>query len=111
MAGEFKQIRDNRGQVLGYIRKDEKSGVTHIYGKDGVTIGWGKEDDNCGPGYTIMSRGNQRVAHSFVPEYLLGLQVSAEKAKQLKESPRSAPTISFPFKSMGTDGSYPKYQK
>ena len=106
MNGDFIQIRDGKNQVIGYTRKDPKSGVTHIYDKNSVTIGWAKEPGTDGPGYTVMSKGNTRVAHSFAPEYLLGIHSASLNKENKKETPSST---SKPFKSMGTDGSDPRY--
>jgi len=107
-VGGFKPIRDGKGQLVGWTRKDPRSGVTQIYNKNSETIGWAKEDDASGPGYTMMSKGNIRVAQGFNPEYLLGMYNAAPVNDEPKDI--SKPT-NWLFKGQGTDGSDPGYKK
>lgn len=85
-TGGFKPVRDGTGHLLGYTRKDPRSGVIHIYDKQSHSIGWAKDDDNSGPGYTVTSKGNERIAQGSHPEYLLGKYNSEIKKEPRKDS-------------------------
>jgi len=76
--GGFKPVRNGRGELLGWTRKDPRSGITHVYNKQSETIGWAKENSASGPGYTITNRGN-RVTQGSDPEYLLGIYNASKK--------------------------------
>ena len=87
--GGFKPVRDGTGHLLGYTRKDPRSGVTHIYDKQSHSIGWAKEDDTSGPGYTITSKGNERVTQGSHPEYLLAKHNENLKKETKKEETKT----------------------
>ena len=105
--GGFEPIRDGTNHLIGWKKKDPRSGVTHVYDKGSHTIGWAKEDDSSGPGYTVQSKGNERITQGCNPEYLLGKYTAENKRKEEKKE--SKPT-NWLFKGQGSDGSDPKYR-
>lgn len=72
-----RQVRDNNGNLIGWIKKDPLTGISHVYDKSG-TVGWSKPHDKSGPGWTISSKYG-RVAHTNSPEYLLALKKQKEE--------------------------------
>lgn len=65
-----RQVRDNKGQLLGYIKRDPVTGNAHVFGANGSTLGWSKPHNNSGPGYTLSSKEG-RIAHTDTPELLI----------------------------------------
>lgn len=65
-----KQVRDNKGQLLGYVKRDPVTGGAQVWGANGSTLGWSKPHNDSGPGYTFSSKEG-RIAHTDTPELLL----------------------------------------
>lgn len=103
-----RQIRDNKGNLIGWVKKDKVTGESHIFDKKG-TVGWSKPHDKSGPGWTISSKDG-RVAHTDSPEYLLGMKKQKdEDERRRREQERHARRHDKPPKP-GSDGSDPKYK-
>ena len=102
---ESRQIRDGQGQLIGYI-EEQSDGSYSVISKEGSTIGWAKKDDASGPGYSVLSDGGERVAHSFAPEYLLAKHYEKTNSIKPEDNP---PAGTKPFKDL-PDGSDPNYR-
>jgi len=66
-----RQVRDNKGKLLGYVKKDPVTGTSHVWGANGLTLGWSKPHNKSGPGYTLSSKEG-RIAHTENPDLLFG---------------------------------------
>jgi len=97
--GGFKPVRDGTGHLVGWTRVDPRSGVTQVYNKNSNTIGWAREDSSSGPGYTISSKGNERLTQGSHPEFLLGRYNEKKEEKKTENKPNN-----WLFRGQGEDG-------
>lgn len=75
-----RQVRDNKGRLIGWIKRDPVTGHSHVSDQSG-TVGWTKPYDASGPGYSILSKGG-RVAHTDSPEYMLALKKQRDEEER-----------------------------
>ena len=80
--GKWKQIRDQRGNLIGYV--DEFGSTTFVRDQKNGTVGFTKKHDASGPGYSYDFKAG-RVAHVHAPEYMLGLRKQKEEDERKRK--------------------------
>lgn len=64
-----RQVRDNKGQLIGWVKRDPVTGNSQVWDSKGHTLGWSKPHNASGPGYTLSSKDG-RIAHTDTPDLL-----------------------------------------